>query len=43
MHGTDSGDRLWMTFGMGFWLIVTRVVVYLAVLFAMRHGSGNDR
>jgi heme/copper-type cytochrome/quinol oxidase subunit 2 len=45
MYGHDGGDWLWMTLGMGFWLIVVGMVVYAAVRFASRdhRGGGSDR
>ena len=33
MHGWDW---LWMTFGMGFWIVLIGVVVYVAVRLAQR-------
>ena len=37
MHGyMDSWDWLWMSFMMGFWLVVLGAVVYLAVRLAQR-------
>jgi len=35
MYWHDSSDWLWMTFVMGFWLVVLGVVIYLAVRFAL--------
>ena len=32
----DAWDWLWMTFMMGFWLVLIGVVVYLAVRLAQR-------
>jgi flagellar biogenesis protein FliO len=32
----DGWDWLWMTFGMGFWLVLIGVVVYIAVRLATR-------
>ena len=35
MYWHDGWDWLWMTFVMGFWLLVLGVVIYLAVRFAL--------
>jgi hypothetical protein len=44
MYGHDGGDWLWMTLGMGLWLIVTGAVVYAAVTLANRdRGNGRDQ
>lgn len=32
----DGWDWLWMTFGMGFWIVLIGVVVYVAVRLAQR-------
>ena len=36
MDHMSGWDWLWMTFMMGFWIILIGVVVYLAVWFARR-------
>ena len=35
MYWHDGWDWPWMTFVMGFWLVVLGVVIYLAVRFAL--------
>jgi len=35
MYWHNGWDWLWMTFVMGFWLVVLGVVIYLAVRFAL--------
>ena len=36
MIGHDGWDWFWMTFAMGFWVVVLGVVVYAAVRLAQR-------
>lgn len=43
MHDADGGDWIWMTFGMGAWVIVFGLVVYVAVRLAMRDRHGGER
>jgi ABC-type phosphate/phosphonate transport system permease subunit len=35
MYMHDGWDSLWMTFAMGFWIVVLGLVVYLAVRLAL--------
>lgn len=43
MHGADGGDWIWMTFGMGAWVIVIGLVVYVSVRLVMRARDGSER
>ena len=43
MMDGDGSDWIWMTFGMGAWVIVIGVVVYLAVRLANRDKHGRER
>jgi heme/copper-type cytochrome/quinol oxidase subunit 2 len=43
MHGVDGGDWIWMTFGMGAWVIVIGLVVYVAVRLATHDRHGSER
>jgi heme/copper-type cytochrome/quinol oxidase subunit 2 len=43
MHDADGADWIWMTFGMGAWVIVVGLVVYVAVRLAMRDRHQGER
>ena len=43
MYWHDGWDWFWMTFVMGFWLVVLGAVVYVAVRLAQRGSDGKGR
>lgn len=42
MYGHDSGDWLWMSLVMGFWVIVLGGAIYAAVRIAERRRDRSD-